>query len=130
MIRFLTRKGTLSLQGTISGTFEETRPFDGDLHELVKGLRECPGYQIDGNHKHCGLRSKLVARLIDIIPWKDTGLCLQCWQSQRDGESWLRNPNTEGWRFSLYSLYGGHSPCGGYHRRARMAYTASKIDWT
>lgn len=130
MIRFFTRKGTLSLQSTFAGTHEGMAPFDGDILELVRMLRECPSYQIDSNHKHCGLRTRFVPRLEHIKPWSQVGLCLHCWKRAQASESWLENPNKEEWRFCRHTFNVELSLCGADHKKARLMYTACKRDWT
>ncbi|KAI9838073.1 MAG: hypothetical protein M1819_006228 [Sarea resinae] len=58
MIRFFTRVGTLRLQGTIFDT-QGPQYYPGDIKTLLKTLRQCPSYQINPNHAHCGLRTRI-----------------------------------------------------------------------
>lgn len=131
MVRFFKRKGTLDLRSTFAGSQEDLKPFEGNLAGLLRILKECPMYQIDTNHFHCGLRTRLIPRVNIMDPWNQVGLCLDCWQNERNNESWLGNPN-KAWS------YGSHledqrkkvaSLCLA-HRRAKRMYTASDRDWT
>jgi hypothetical protein len=79
MVKFLTRKGLLSLV-----PFQAVSPDDpeylwpeayaGDIEYLIGLLRQCPGYQIDKNHSHCGLRTKLLPALDLIKSFIDSGI--------------------------------------------------------
>lgn len=130
MIRFFTRKGTLSLQNTFVGSYEGTSSFNGDIGELLKTLKECPSYQIDRNHAHCGLRSRIIPRLAHMRLWTEVGICLSCWKKTRADYSWLESPYREEWRFGEDLKNSEGSPCGACHKRSKMAYTSLKKDWT
>lgn len=97
MIKFLTKKGLLSLV-----SFQATSPYDpdyvwpeayqGDIELLIGILRQCPTYQIDSNHGHCGLRTKLLPALDFIRTCIDTGLGIRLSRSKTGGpvfESWI-----------------------------------------
>ncbi|CZS97322.1 hypothetical protein WAI453_008543 [Rhynchosporium graminicola] len=103
MIKFLTKKGLLSLV-----SFQAASPYDqdyswpeayqGDIELLIGILRQCPAYQIDSNHGHCGLRNKLLPALDFIRTCIDTGLGIRLLRSQNGGpifESWIpgQTPN-------------------------------------
>ncbi|KAL2075709.1 hypothetical protein VTL71DRAFT_652 [Oculimacula yallundae] len=100
MIKFLTKKGLLSLV-----SFQAASPYDqdyswpeayqGDIELLIGILRQCPTYQIDSNHGHCGLRNKLLPALDFIRTCIDTGLGIRLSRSQTGGpvfESWIPPP--------------------------------------
>ncbi|KAM3075472.1 hypothetical protein ACMFMG_007619 [Clarireedia jacksonii] len=96
MIKFLTRKNLLSLV-----PFQVVPPEDpafiwpvaytGDIEQLISVLRQCPSYQIDKNHGHCGLRSKLLPALDYIKDCLDTGISLHAksWKSERSSQTWV-----------------------------------------
>ncbi|KAH7342839.1 hypothetical protein BKA65DRAFT_595886 [Rhexocercosporidium sp. MPI-PUGE-AT-0058] len=97
MIKFLTKKGLLSLV-----SFQAASPYDtdyswpeayqGDIELLIGILRQCPTYQIDSNHGHCGLRNKLLPALDFIRTCIDTGLGIRLSRSKTGGpvfESWI-----------------------------------------
>jgi len=79
MIKFLTKKGLLSLVPFQAVSPEDPdyiwpEAYSGDIEYLIGVLRQCPSYQIDHNHGHCGLRTKLLPALDYIKSCIDTGL--------------------------------------------------------
>lgn len=124
-IRFFTRKGTLKLQSAISGIHQEA--YEGNIVKLLQSLKECPSYQLDRNHTHCGLRSRFIPRLEYIAPWDQVGVCLSCWKTERGKESWVEHPNRGEW---CYPLYTPMPRCDHGHFKAKDMYTASRQDWT
>ncbi|KAK6584960.1 hypothetical protein PZA11_003184 [Diplocarpon coronariae] len=97
MIKFLTKKGLLSLV-----SFQAASPYDsdyvwpeaysGDIELLIGILRQCPQYQIDSNHGHCGLRTKILPALDFIRTCIDTGVGIRLSRSKTGGplfESWI-----------------------------------------
>jgi hypothetical protein len=55
MVKFLTKKGLLSLVPFQSGSTEDLEyiwpeAYNGDVDYLIGLLRQCPSYQIDHNH--------------------------------------------------------------------------------
>ncbi|KAF4636792.1 hypothetical protein G7Y89_g1300 [Cudoniella acicularis] len=68
MIKFLTKKGLLSLIPFQAVSPEDSdyiwpEAYSGDIENLVVLLRQCPSYQINKHHTHCGLRTKLLPAL-------------------------------------------------------------------
>ena len=53
MMRFFHRVDTFPLRGSIFNP-DGTTQYQGDIERLIDALRQCPEYQIDANHKHCG----------------------------------------------------------------------------
>lgn len=127
-IRFFTRKGTLQLQSTFSGK-KDPQPYTGDVHDLLVQLRECPAYQLDKNHSHCGLRSRIMPLLFSLWPEGQVGICLACWNRDMERESWLENPTGGKLRFHTSMLARRWESCE-HHERAKAVYTADDIDWT
>lgn len=137
MIRFFTRKGMLKVQSTFAGTAGEGKAFTGDIGELLKSLKECPNYQIDANHRHCGLRARIITRLDSIDPRSQVGICLSCWMDARSLESWMENADGFCWQYRPNNrirspLTGARSGCSSAaeHLRVKMMYTATEKDWT
>ena len=83
-------RGTLNLGNTILSN-EEALAWQEDGEELISILRQCPSYQIDSNHMHCGPRTRLNAALDNIRPFPQVGICLQCWLKDPHKESWAEN---------------------------------------
>ena len=129
-IRFFVRKGTLSLQNTIYPT-EQPTLWQGDIEELIASLRQCPSYQIDSNHMHCGPRNRLIIALDAIKPFPNVGVCFQCWLKDAHGESWLESPSGGKWAINLWKPGPVVEPQGcGFHRKAKAMFTAEERDWT
>ena len=128
MIRFLSRKGLLGIESSFAASLtEESEPYSGKIEEIIAKFRECSSYQIDENHRHCGLRTRLMPLLETIRPRDQVGICLDCWKGNRSEESWSENPQGGKWDFVMkMSVYG---TCQA-HRDAKAMYTAAARDWT
>ncbi|MCJ1481206.1 hypothetical protein MMC06_001362 [Schaereria dolodes] len=131
MIRFFTRKSTMTLQSRIID-YEYSQPYAGPIDELLSNLRECPEYQIDKNHMHCGLRTKFIPA-IDYIQSlsKEAGICLQCWKEDQREHGWLETPVVGTWRFKpTFGRRRSRGACKIDHRAAKAMFTAQLRDWT
>ena len=96
MIKFLTKKNLLSLI-----PFQAASPYDsdyiwpeaytGDIENIIGLLRQCPSYQIDKNHGHCGLRSRILPSLEYIKDCLDTGIGINVlrWKMDRGSQTWF-----------------------------------------
>lgn len=92
MIKFFKRTHTLSLSGTLIPTSDPSDPYDGDIFDLLDQLRQVPEYQIDKNHHHCGLRTRILP-LLDLVAYSlnnEVGVCLHCWLGERGEYAWSR----------------------------------------
>jgi len=96
MVKFLARKGLLFLipfQAVNSDDPDYIWPeaYSGDIEYLIGLLRQCPAYQIDSNHGHCGLRTKILPALDFIKSSMDTGLGIKLIRTKTGPvyESWL-----------------------------------------
>lgn len=90
MVKFFKRINTLSLQGTVIATADPPEPYDGDLLDLIDKLKQAPEYQIDKNHSHCGIRTRILP-LLELVAFSlnhAVGICLQCWQDARHDHAW------------------------------------------
>ena len=95
MIKFLTKKNLLSLI-----PFQAASPYDpeyiwpeaytGDIENIIATLRQCPSYQIDKNHGHCGLRSRILPMLDYVGGMVEGGVGMRVmrWKTDRGGQSW------------------------------------------
>lgn len=101
MIRFFKKAGTISLAGTILPLSENEalEPYSGDVGDLIESLRQCPEYQIDKNHSHCGLRTRLMP-LLDLVEYSltEVGVCMHCWQDCRHEYAWSKVKRPLTWR--------------------------------
>lgn len=129
MIRFFTRKGMLSMQNTF-GTFQAAPQYIGNMDDLLSSLRQCPTYQIDQNHFHCGPRSRLEPALASIGPTLSrSGICLHCWRHRRNEESWGENPTGGKWYLGMARLPKASQDCHD-HRSIKAMCTADERNWT
>ena len=129
MIRFFSRHDTLSLESTFCPPVQ-SQTMRGNILELLATLRGCPGYQIDPNHHHCGIRARLIIGLELIMPLAQVGICGQCWQASAEAESWDRSPARGKWNHISRPQFGHHLGGCEVHRRAKAMYTAEERDWT
>jgi hypothetical protein len=101
MVRFFLRAGTLRLENMIIPTAEEkpAPSYDGDLHLLLDRLKQIPEYQVDRNHSHCGIRTRLVP-FADLISasMQQIGICGDCWAEDRHAHAWLSAKRPLKWR--------------------------------
>lgn len=125
MLRFLTRKGTILMESALSPSFEEAESYTGSINDVIARLRECPSYQIDENHSHCGLRTRLLP-ILDRLDLGQVAMCLACWDEDRVNESWVESPGQESWEFRKRDRATGCQE----HRDAKAMFTAGKRDWT
>ncbi len=96
MVKFLTKKGLLSLVPFQAVSPEDPEyiwpeAYTGDIELLIGVLRQCPSYQIDHNHGHCGLRTRLLPALDYIKSCIDTGLGIKLNRSKAGPayDSWI-----------------------------------------
>lgn len=101
MIKFLTRKGLLSLISFQAVSPEDTEyiwpeAYPGDVETLIGLLRQCPAYQINEYHKHCGLRTKLLPPLEYIKSCIETGVGISLGRAKADwmSDSWVSSHNS------------------------------------
>ncbi|KAF7955125.1 uncharacterized protein EAE97_000384 [Botrytis byssoidea] len=101
MVKFMTRRNLLSLmpyQAVPPDDPEFIWPeaYTGDIELLIALLRECPSYQIDKNHGHCGLRNKLLPALSYIKDCIDGGIGIKSkfWKTERSSQTWIPSPST------------------------------------
>ncbi|SMR47372.1 unnamed protein product [Zymoseptoria tritici ST99CH_3D1] len=128
MIRFLSRIGTLHLQGVIFDTTDPPPPFEGDIHILLESLRQVPEYQIDRNHAHCGLRTRITP-ILDILLecLQHVGICSDCWSQNRAEHAWMEKKRPLVWRRQSLQLRAGHKEM---HASVRALFTAAERDWS
>lgn len=128
-IKFFSRIGTIQLLGLVPGP-SGSEPSTRSITETIKALRQCPSYQIDRNHAHCGVRAKLMPHLHTIEDFflYGGGLCRLCW---KDGSTQVR------WSDPADPTP-GRSPSGNHARicetplladRIKAFFTASPLEW-
>lgn len=132
MIRFFARQGTLTLESSFCPPVQ-AQTMRGNILEVIGTLRACPAYQIDSNHAHCGIRSKLLFGLQHIMPLSQAGICLNCWRVNMEAESWERSPAKGKWTLAPRSptlQFAGILKGCEAHQKCKALYTAEERDWT
>jgi hypothetical protein len=150
MIRFFSKIDTIRLQGKIYDNTEPTY-YLGDIDRLLSSLRQCSNYQVDSNHGHCGLRSRILP-LLDLIQNQlsldtgslDIGICAECWANHRKEYAWQLAKRPVVWAHPK-SLTGNRtlanaaprkshqrtpSSCLSRHMAVRDLFMAVERDWT
>lgn len=142
MIRFFVNKNMFTFLSPISPPTDEDLDelcgYEGDIEALIKDLRQCPSWQYDQNHAHCGLRTRLIPALdyIQAMLNQGVGIDWKGWKRDQIGASWEipqeeRKPfvlikgvaNALGdSRLSLKEILA--TPVG------KACFTASSWDWT
>lgn len=100
MVRFFLRAGTLRLENVIIPPEDDPpAPYDGDIQMLLDRLKQIPEYQVDRNHSHCGIRTRVVP-YADLIQASllQAGICGECWAEDRHALSWLQAKRPLTWR--------------------------------
>jgi hypothetical protein len=130
MVRFFHRIDTIRLQGKI---YDNTEPsyYLGDIDRLLLSLRQCSNYQVDNNHAHCGLRSRLLP-LLDLVQNQlnletgslDIGICLECWNHHRAEYAWHLAKRPVLWAHPR-SLTGNRTLANGFHRKSHQRTPSS-----
>jgi len=134
MLRFFIRKGTVRIQSLISeSTNEYTPSYCGSITTLLASLRDCPSYQIDEHHSHCGLRTKFMPLLDHLTTMlasaEQISVCMSCWRKHKSEHSWQESTIKE-WRFR--GELPGHAivnECGSRHDIGRNMFTAERREW-
>lgn len=154
MIKFLSRKGLLSLVPFQAVSPEDPEyvwpePYMGDIEHLIGLLRQCPSYQLDKNHSHCGLRAKILPGLEYIRDCIDTGIGIKVmlWRADRAAHTWIPSKPINGRGIKPFVIgeevdgetfnftksrsgmeLGAHS--FNADRSAKSMFTAKKWTWT
>jgi hypothetical protein len=138
MLRFFARSNIVDLQSTIYNIDTAVQIYSGDIYHLISTLRQCPAYQIDGNHSHCGLRARMIPLLDEIEKaLADVGICAECWEHSREEYAWSRAKRLPIWRRGA-SRDNRHrsvikrptSNCIAAHGYVQDMFTAVERDWT
>lgn len=100
MVRFLANKNLLRLHGFAFDGYHE--PYSGDIEQLITTLRQVPSYQIDTNHKHCGLRTRILPALdyIQAMLGGSIGINRAGWERDRSAHRWEEGGKTPAFEFT------------------------------
>lgn len=129
-ISFLTKHKLLHL--TSFSYTEYPDPYTGDIEKLINTLRQCPSYQIDKNHAHCGFRTMLLPALeyVQSMLSGSIGIHRQGWKVNRPESSWDRGEG-QPWKFTR-EIGDPRLRVEGnmvVERYGRALFTASHWDW-
>lgn len=115
---------------------EFPEPYHGDVEGLIKDLRQCPSWQYDQNHAHCGLRTRLIPALDYIQAMLNQGVSI-------DWKQWKRDQIAASWESEEpkpFVLVKGAENAVGDPRLSlkeilatpvgRQCFTARSWDWT
>lgn len=134
MVRFYLRAGTLRLENTIAGG--EDRPssssdaYSGDIPLLVDRLKQIPEYQVDRNHSHCGIRTRLVPSLeLVSAAMLQAGICGECWAEDRHAHAWLGAKRPLVWRKQGDGVDLRAREHGKRHASVREFFLAGEKEW-
>ena len=129
MTRFFSRKKILDFDTWFPNHTVDLHVTD-DAEWMLSQLQQCPDYQIDQFHRHCGIRSDLLKMLPVLSPSGQVGVCLDCWNKDREKESWLENPARGCWVWAENkNLSKSWYRCED-HRRLKVLYTAETWNWS
>jgi hypothetical protein len=146
MVRFYLRAGTLRLENTIAGLPPSSPPpstssssdpsnttaaYDGDIHLLLDRLKQIPEYQVDRNHSHCGIRTRLVP-FVDLVSaaMLQAGICGDCWAEDRHAHAWLGVKRPLKWRKQGDGVILRSQEHGRRHASVREFFLAAEKDWS
>ena len=135
MVKFFVKRGTLDIHSKL---FEPQirQPFAGSISTLLASLGDCPEYQIDPHHKHCGLRSQFHPAIkLLAVNCGFQGICMRCWRTDKCHYSWLEHPMRREW-LSLPEMKVGStaspvailptSSCINFHAPHRRVFTSQR----
>lgn len=132
MVRHFMRAGTLRLEHTIVPSLpsEEAAEYDGDIYLLLERLKQIPEYQVDRNHSHCGIRTRLIPHA-DLISAAilQAGICGECWSEDRHAHAWLGVKRPLKWQKQVHGLNLRTQEHGRKHASVRDFFLASEKDW-
>ena len=137
MVRFYLRAGTLRLENTIAGlspsspSESSSAAYDGDIHLLLDRLKQIPEYQVDRNHSHCGIRTRLVP-FVDLVSaaMLQAGICGDCWAEDRHAHTWLGVKRPLKWRKQGNAVVLRGPEHARRHASVRDFFLAAEKDWS
>lgn len=138
MIKFFMHKGLLSLTSPLAVFDDYPEAYKDDIEILITTLRQCPSYQIDKNHAHCGLRGRIIPALdyIQAMLTSNIGIDRHGWKTDRPSSSWETSQEAgAGEPFLFTRSIAGDSrlKMDGYlmaGRHAKALFTTSVWDWS
>jgi hypothetical protein len=132
LIRYFSRVGTIQLRGTIVDTNDEApaHGYDATLLDLVHTFRQVSEYQIDQNHNHCGIRTRILPILDVLVAFLSfIGIHGEDWRTSRLEDAWLTAKRPK--LCTKKDLQMSASlPKDEKYARVRKFFTALERDWS
>lgn len=135
MIKFFTHKGLLMLTSPLSTYEDYPEAYGGDIENLITILRQCPSYQIDQNHGHCGLRARMIPALdyIQAMLNSAIGIDRRGWKNDRPNSCWTTSVDGDIFRFTRLVASDQRVRMEGYliaNKQAKALFTTGRWDWS
>lgn len=137
MVKFFVNKGLFTFTSPLLVNEEDyPEPYDGDIENLITALRQCPSYQYDKNHAHCGLRTRLIPALdfIQAMLAFGVGLDRGKWKVERPSTSWENvNDDVEPFRLTRSVASDPRLKLEGFLTSTTLSknfFAAGSWDWT
>lgn len=135
-MKFFMSKKLLSLTSPLAANFEDySEEYGSDIETLITIMRQCPAYQIDQNHNHCGMRSRILPALdfITGMLTSNIGIDRKCWKTDRPTACWEDNGAGQPFKFTKGIAGDQRLKVDGLivgNRHAKAFFTASSWDWS
>lgn len=136
MVKFFFNKGLFAFTSPLLVNEEDyPEPYDGDIEILITALRQCPSYQYDKNHAHCGLRTRLIPALDFIQAMLAFGVSIDrgSWKVDRPRTSWEDDRGAEPFRLTRSVASDPRLKLEGFLTSTALSknlFTAGSWDWT
>ncbi|KFY52600.1 hypothetical protein V497_08482 [Pseudogymnoascus sp. VKM F-4516 (FW-969)] len=136
MVKFFVNKGFFAFTSPLLVNEEDyPEPYEGDIENLITALRQCPSYQYDKNHAHCGLRTRLIPALdfIQAMLASGVGIDRGNWKSERPSTSWESAESLEPFRLTKSVATDSRLKLEGFLTSSALSkrfFGAGSWDWT
>ncbi|OBU01264.1 hypothetical protein VE01_00165 [Pseudogymnoascus verrucosus] len=136
MVKFFVNKGIFAFTSPLLVNEEDyPEPYDGDIENLITALRQCPSYQYDKNHAHCGLRTRLIPALdfIQAMLASGVGIDRGNWKAERPSTSWESVEGVEPFRLTKSVATDSRLKLEGFLTSSALSkrfFGAGSWDWT
>ncbi|KAK4173267.1 hypothetical protein QBC36DRAFT_245815 [Triangularia setosa] len=111
-----------------------------DVSYIIKLLKQCPAYQIDKDHHHCGLRGRM-GRILEFIEARlvtGVGVSRRDWEKDRSEATWEGKHGVEDGERKAFKYTGSvssdarlrYGDAFAAEKLTREVFTADEWDWT
>jgi hypothetical protein len=136
MVKFFVNKGLFTFTSPLSVNEEDyPESYEGDIENLITALRQCPSWQYDKNHAHCGLRTRLIPALDFVQAMLAFGIGIDrgYWKTDRPRVSWENVKEPEPFRLTKAVTSDPRLKMEGLltsNPLSKNFFTAGRWDWT